>query len=158
MTALRKKVAALSDNELSGNNGQYVAKPVYDLRQLSKMKFDRMSILTQGFCLLQGLLARKISEVLRVWLPSAWDAVMNVAGEWMIGMTSMGMNIVAASGSAATEWLSAGSSAAMQLAWDKLASAGKNAFMSTMDWIVQKLVHKLVAQLVSNTMGAAVNK
>jgi hypothetical protein len=159
LTALRKKVATLSGKELSGNNGKYMEKSVYDLRRMSKMKFDLMSILTQGFCLLQGLLARKISEVLRVWLPKVWDAVMNVAGGWMIGMTSVGINIVAASGSAFTEWLSAGSSAAVQQVWEKLASAGKNAFMSTMDWIIQKLVAKLVAKIMGKLpAGAAVNK
>jgi hypothetical protein len=88
-----------------------------------------------------NLLVKEIADKIEDMLPHIFDAVADLGGVLGIPVTTFGINIATATGSVATEWVSAVPLAIVQEAYSGIQSAGRGALTAIVQYLTVELVN-----------------
>merc|ERR1711998_221368 len=88
-----------------------------------------------------NLLVKQVSDAVSALLPHIYDAVADLGGIFAIPAATFGINIGVATGSLATEWMSAVPLAIVQESFSGVQSAGRAAITAVVKYLTVELVN-----------------
>jgi hypothetical protein len=141
-TALMTKVNTLP-------SGAARDKLQQQLRSTLNGKINLAPLMPPAARMLVTVIEEQIQNTIEKTFTKAWDQVMDVAGQWVIGMATTGINVAASTGSVSTEWLSAGPLTMVQAKWDQVVDSRKIEYLSK----IRNYVHDIVEVITKNTLG-----
>lgn len=141
-TALMTKVNTLP-------SGAARDKLQQQLRSTLNGKINLAPLMPAAARMLVTVIEEQIQNSIEETFTKAWDQVMDVTGQWVIGMATTGINVAASTGSVSTEWLSAGPLAMVQAKWDQIVDSKKIEYLSK----IRNHVHDIVEVITKNTLG-----
>jgi hypothetical protein len=118
-------------------------------------KVTLTTLIPAGLDIIVGLLADVIAKGLDEILPPIYLAVMNVVKSLLLPAVTVGLDVAAASGSCATEWLATGTMQMVQVGWAYAQSEGKDGFNMFAKDIVRGVLNFLIQGIWKITMPIA---
>jgi len=125
------------------------------LGTLLKGKLDLSSMLPLAIATIEESINEVVLKQLEKLIPRAFNAVVNVAGGWLMGMATFGMNVAASTGSVLTEWVSTGILSLVQELWGQAVTHGQKVLMQKVKTTVSMLVRNKITSVMKS---AADNK
>jgi len=139
-TVINNQFVDMIDNIDGMAPGEVRSEAIHHVQQLLDKKVDAQAIIKIAFKVIQVIITNKINEKAMEILPFVWDCILNFFSVIILPAVTFGLNMAAATGSVATEWISSVSMNVVQGIFDFVQTHGKTAFFAASPMIISKVV------------------